>query len=294
MIYKGKVIPSIMEEPTQKKVIEFFKDYQPITVQVPDDPEEQKKLKTMGVDGFIAGKMSARVRKNENLVYRDCLILDLDDVVVSEETLIQTIHKLLSDVSYVLYPTISHVLKGVRYRLVIPLDGAVKEADYKLLVRFFSEKLLKSVLKNVDLSNGTWSQIQLLPVFTQHVHKGQVIIHEIETPFPLSQTLETARNWVVPQTKGKPVKNLNQFKKGGSRYRNATTELFESLVSGGEVGNRNNRIAAITGGLLARAVNVTAVFELVKVANQYFDEPLPEEEVEETFFSISRKELGAD
>ena len=70
--------------------------------------------------------------------------------------------------------------------------------------------------------------------------------------------------------------------------------MFESLVAGCEEGNRNNRIAQIAGGLLARAVDVSAVFELVKVANQYFTEPLSEKEVEATFFSIAKKELKAN
>ncbi|WP_234699952.1 hypothetical protein [Enterococcus faecium] len=64
MIYIGKVRPSIMEPPIDKSIIQFFSEYNPIfseynpiEVVVPDDPEEQKKLKTMGIDGFIAGEM---------------------------------------------------------------------------------------------------------------------------------------------------------------------------------------------------------------------------------------------
>ncbi|KAF1295272.1 hypothetical protein BAU15_04905 [Enterococcus sp. JM4C] len=283
-----------MEEPINKNIIQFFSEYEPKQVVVPVDPEEQKKLKTIGVDGFIAGIMTGLTRKNANLVSRDCLILDLDDVVLTEEAMIQTVHKLLADVSYVLYPTISYGVKGVRYRLVIPLDENVNEADYKLLVHFFSEKLLKNVLKAVDVSNGTWSQIQLLPVLTQFVKREQILIYHRKNKFPLSQTLELAKTWAIPQQKIETKKSFNQFKKGGSRYRNTTTELFESIVAGCEEGNRNNRIAQITGGLLARAVDVSAVLELVRVANQYFTEPLSEKEVEETFYSIARKELGAN
>ncbi|MFS0984295.1 hypothetical protein [Enterococcus durans] len=57
MIYIGKVRPSIMEPPIDKSIIQFFSEYTPIKVDVSDDPEEQKKLKTMGIDGFIAGEM---------------------------------------------------------------------------------------------------------------------------------------------------------------------------------------------------------------------------------------------
>ena len=57
MIYIGKVRPSIMEPPVEQSIIQFFSEYNPIDVVVPDDPEEQKKLKTMGIDGFIVGEM---------------------------------------------------------------------------------------------------------------------------------------------------------------------------------------------------------------------------------------------
>lgn len=301
MIYVGKVRPSIMEEPIEKTVAQFFKEYTPIKVNITDNPEEQKKLKTMRINGFISGKMSALIRKNENLINRDCLILDLDDVVVSESDLIQIIHQKFMKFSYILYPSVSHGLKGVRYRLVVPLDRTVIESEYKLLIHFFSNKVLEGVIQQVDQSNMTWSQIQLLPVLTQFIQQEQIIIHEQELLFPTDDGLEVAKRWAKEYTKDtggvtstKVYKNTSQFKKGGSRYRNTTTELFESIVAGCDEGNRNNRIAQITGGLLARAVDVGMVFELVKVANQHFNDPLSEKEVEDTFYSIAKKELGAN
>lgn len=300
MIYIGKVRPSIMESPIDKSIIEFFKEYDPPKVIVPDDEDGQKKLKTMGIDGFIAGEMKALIRKNENLISRDCLILDLDDVIVSEIDLIDAIKQKLGKFAYVLYPSVSHGLKGVRYRLVIPLDKPVNEQDYKILIYFFSNKILDGIIHNADQSNLTWSQIQLLPVLTQFIKQEQIIIHDEENLFPVSDGLGAAKRWLKDYkqdtgdgTSRKLYKNTSQFKKGGSRYRNTTTELFESLVAGCEEGNRNNRIAQITGGLLARAVDVAVVLELVKVANQYFAEPLSEKEVEATFYSIAKKELSA-
>lgn len=301
MIYIGKVRPSIMEPPIDKSIIQFFSEYTPIKVNVSDDPEEQKKLKMIGIDGFIAGGMKALIRKNENLINRDCLILDLDDVTVSEIDLIAAIKQKLAKFAYVLYPSVSHGLKGVRYRLVIPLDKPVNEQEYKLLIYFFSNKILEGIIHNADQSNLTWSQIQLLPVLTQYIKQEQIIVHDGEKLFPISEGLDTAKRWLKDYkqdadkvTSRKLYQNTSQFKKGGSRYRNTTTELFESIVTGCEEGNRNNRIAQITGGLLARAVDVKAVLELVKVANRYFTKPLSEKEVEKTFYSIARKELGGD
>ncbi|MDT2978486.1 primase alpha helix C-terminal domain-containing protein [Enterococcus casseliflavus] len=301
MIYIGKVRPAIMEQPIDEDILHFFKSYNPIRVEVSDDAEKQKELKTIVVNGFISGEMISLSRKNENVKSRNCLILDLDDVTVSEIDLIAAIKQKLAKFAYVLYPSVSHGLKGVRYRLVIPLDKPVNEQEYKLLIYFFSNKILDGIIHTADQSNLTWSQIQLLPVLTQFIKQEQIIIHDGENLFPKSDGLDAAKRWLKDYkqdtegvTSRKLYKNTSQFKKGGSRYRNTTTELFESIVCGCEEGNRNNRIAQITGGLLARAVDVKAVFELVKVANQYFTEPLSEKEVEETFYSIAKKELGAN
>lgn len=290
MIYIGKVRPSIMEPPIDKSIIEFFKEYDPPKVIVPDDDAGQKKLKTMGIDGFIAGQMTALIRKNDNLIYRDCLILDLDDVIVSEKQLIDSVATELKGLEFVLYPSVSHGLKGVRYRLIVPLDRAVNEKDYRSLLEIFFNRILSKVIRTVDKSNFTWSQIMLLPCITQYSNKDHLLICEDKRKLPVDEVLLYMKDHTAKKRKA-PV---NKFKKGGSRYRNTTTELFESLVAGCEEGNRNNRIAQITGGLLARAVDVAAVLELVKVANSYFTEPLSEEEIEATFFSIANKELSAN
>lgn len=300
MIYIGTVMPSIMEPPKNIAIIDFFKQYQPKKIIFPGDVEEQKKIKTQQVEGMISGEMKALVRKNDNVVSRDCILLDLDDVVVSENDLVEAIYHKFKEIDYVLYPTISHGIKGVRYRLVIPLSQSVGEQGYKLLINFLSNKILNGVIREADQSNTTWSQIQLLPVLTQYVTKEQIIISRGEKEFPTNEVLKSAEQWIKSYkaddggVRTVPLhKNFNQFKKGGSRYRNTTTELFESIVNGCEEGNRNNQIAKITGGLLARAVDVAIVLELVKVANRYFTEPLSDKEVEATFYSIAKKELGA-
>ena len=301
MIYIGKVRPSIMEEPINKSIIDFFSEYKLPELIVPKKVEEQKTLKTTAIDGFIAGEMKALIRKNENVVSRDCAILDLDDVIISESDLVESIKQKFNKFDYVFYPSVSHGIKGVRYRLVLPLSQSVNEQEYKLLIRFLSNKILKGVIHKADQSNTTWSQIQLLPVLTQHVKKEQIIVSKGEELFPVQEALKGAEQWAKDYKADDggvhtvPLyKNANQFKKGGSRYRNTTTELFESIVKGGEEGNRNNRIAQITGGLLVRAVDVGMVLELVKVANRYFTEPLSDKEVEATFYSIAKKELGAN
>lgn len=284
-----------MDEPIDINVIDFFKNYQPLELDVPGNEEEQKRLKTSILQGFISGDMKALVRNNNNLVSRDCLILDLDDVIINEKELIKVIHDKFNKFQYVLYPSISHGIKGVRYRLVLPLDAGVNELEYKLLIHYANNMMLKGIIGQSDSSNATWSQIMLLPTITQCVAYESLIINESDKQLPVIQLLDGADKWNKEHTpQPKNYVNPSRFKRGGHRYRNATTELFESLVVGCGEGNRNNRIAQITGGLLARAVNVKVAFRLVIMANEHFDDPLPIKEVEDTFYSIAKKELGAD
>lgn len=299
MIYIGKVTPPKLREEANRKVIDFLAKYEPQKISVPSDEEKQKNIKTRLLHGFISGEMSDLMRKNENLLTRDCLILDLDDIIVAVDVLKVEINRLFSGFDYALFPSVSNGLKGVRYRLVLPLDKSVQREEYSLIVRFFNERILKGIIGVPDESNVTWSQIQLLPVVTQFNRKEDILINQTGKQLPTDALLAGARTFF----KGKPVSSnaketnftgYNKFKKGSSRYRNTTTELFESLVLGCKEGNRNNRIAQITGGLLARSVNVKVVYALVLFANEHFEKPLPVEEVEKTFYSIAKKELGID
>ena len=293
MIYIGKVKPSLMDEPVDKSIIDFFKQYQPLEIHVPDSKDKQSELKTTVLNGFISGDMKALIRNNNNLVSRDCLILDLDDVVLTEQELIDTIHQKFNKFEYVLYPSMSHGVKGVRYRLIVPLDNTVNESEYKLLVHYANKKLLDGVVGEVDESNYTWSQLMLLPVITQFSSDKNIIINETKKQLPTINLLKGAEVWSkeLKPTEQKFIRPA-YFKSGGSRYRNTTTNLFESLVLGCEEGNRNNLIAQITGGLLVRAVDVELAYKLVLVANEHFNDPLPIEEVNSTFESIARKELS--
>lgn len=290
MIYIGKARPSILESPINKDIMTFFKEYEPRKIKVSEDEEEQKRLKTTVLLGFISGEMQALIRKNENVISRDSLIIDLDNVTVTEGEMIAKLSDKLKQLNYILYPTISHGLKGVRYRLVVPLDHAVNEQEYKCLLNFFFNQTLADIIGEADQSNFTWSQMMLLPYISQYTSGNPILIYE-GANVVTDKLLAHAEQAESSKRQREPS---NPFRKSGSRKRNATTELFESLVVGCEEGNRNNRIAQITGGLLVRAVDVALVLELVKIANNHFIEPLKEEEVEQTFYSIARKELNAN
>lgn len=71
-----------------------------------------------------------------------------------------------------------------------------------------------------------------------------------------------------------------------------TAELFEEVVNGlGETGGRNMALTSFIGGLLFRNVNVKAVYELAKLANDHTPKSLGTNEFDRTFDSMMKKEM---
>lgn len=193
MIYVGKVKPAIMDEPSKLEIIDFFEQYQPQQFDVVAC--NIKELKTEQAKGFISGTMKALIRNNSNLVSRDCLVLDLDDVEVTKDELIESIESKFKKYQYVLYPSISNGVKGVRYRLLLPLNDNVDAQDYKLLIDFFSRKILDDVIGRVDESNQTWSQIMLLPCLTAYNSLDDIHINSSQQKLPVNELINMAKEW---------------------------------------------------------------------------------------------------
>ena len=58
-------------------------------------------------------------RNDENLIYRDLIFLDYDNITLSSEEFKNTVKKALSDYSYIIYPTIKYTEEKPRFRLVV-------------------------------------------------------------------------------------------------------------------------------------------------------------------------------
>lgn len=91
-------------------------------------------------------------------------------------------------------------------------------------------------------------------------------------------------------TRGRPSQiddNINSV-----RQRTATTEVFETIADGlGGQGQRNKRLAALSGALLFRCVKPKLAYKLVCMANENSVDPLPQDEIDRTFESILKREL---
>lgn len=118
---------------------------------------------------------------------------------------------------------------------------------------------------------------------------GSIGLYEFQDKKPVAE----APQWLIEfiQAKSNPTPKSKTGGVSARRYRNRTTELLETLVTGAEIGNRNNTIARMTGLLLTFGVQVKKAWRLIEFMNGNSEEPLDQKELERTFMSICEKEL---
>ncbi|CAI3298376.1 hypothetical protein CIRMBP1239_00537 [Enterococcus cecorum] len=288
MIYIGTVTQPKMNV-IEMPLLAFFRDFKPQEYKVTNLPKEQlETIKKSRLGGFISGEMSQPTRKNENLLSRDAIIIDLDDVKVTEDELLAKFSKLKNE--FIAYPSISNGIKGVRYRLIMPLDKPVTDAKtYKVLVNFISRVLLKEILGEPDVSNQTWSQIMLLPCLTEYNTADKIIVHDGEK-WHLDRLLQQAEKYgYTKQT------NFSQWtsKPNTNNTFNKFKYCLELLAFGTDTGERNNTITKVVGYLFAWNVDVYAIEKLAQFMNLNCEEPLLQDEVTSIVESIGKKHFSS-
>ncbi|MDY2775873.1 MAG: primase alpha helix C-terminal domain-containing protein [Streptococcus infantarius] len=234
----------------------------------------------------ISGKVKkdkddAYRRNDTNLIYRDLVFLDYDNITLSSEEFKATVERAIGDYSYIIYPTIKHTEEKPRFRLVVKPSEPMNKETYKSVVTEIAEKIGLMY----DTASLTWSQLQGLPVtvgksddYVKTVHRGK------DYPVPKYEVTTIKK----ANTKGYSIRSPNERK-------SPTVRIIETLFNGfGEEGGRNNACASFVGMLFNRYVNfdIETAYELTIMANNNTPEPLPEEELDNTFKSIAKKEYS--
>ena len=267
--YKGNLTPF--------EYIAQFKPMKPPENMTIDDFKE--KQAPYCISGKVkAEKSGSYKRSNENLLYRDLIFIDYDDITISPETFKDTVHSVLSDYSYILYPTIKHTHEKPRYRLVVKPDKNLTELDYKETVNHIADLIGLPY----DKTSETYSQLQGLPVTTGEPKEYQKIVHR-GLDYPVPTETHAPRGQVT--TTYTP-------RRGGQR--SITMRVIDTLFDGfGDQGGRNVAVTRFVGLLIGKWVNcdIPTAWELTKVANSVTAEPLPVDELEATFESIVKTEI---
>ena len=267
--YKGNLTPF--------EYIAQFKPMKPPENMTIDDFKE--KQAPYCISGKVkAEKSGSYKRSNENLLYRDLIFIDYDDITISPETFKDTVHSVLSDYSYILYPTIKHTPEKPRYRLVVKPDKNLTELDYKETVNHIADLIGLPY----DKTSETYSQLQGLPVTTGEPKEYQKIVHR-GLDYPVPTETHAPRGQVT--TTYTP-------RRGGQR--SITMRVIDTIFDGfGDEGGRNVAVTRFVGLLIGKWVNcdIPTAWELTKVANSVTAEPLPVDELEATFESIVKTEI---
>ncbi|OHY29956.1 hypothetical protein BI362_06485 [Streptococcus parauberis] len=266
--YKGNLTP-----------FDYIAQFKPMK---PPENMTIEEFKKSNAPYCIAGKVKAEKngtikRNNENLLYRDLIFIDYDDIPVSAETFKDTVHSVLSDYSYILYPTIKHTLEKPRYRLVVKPDKNLTKPDYKETVN----QLADLIGLPFDQTSITFSQLQGLPVTRQEVDQYDRVVN-LGTDFPTIRgqtvtTQATSSNFTFP-----------------SGQLSITMRVINTLFNGyGTEGGRNVAMTKFVGLLLNKYVNcdIEMAYDLALIANENTEPPLTIEELDTTFKSILQAEM---
>ena len=261
---------------------EFIKEFPALEVPEEMDIEEYKKTKApYCISGKVKKDKKGTYRRNDsNLIYRDLIFLDYDNITITSEEFKATVERAIGDYSYIIYPTIKHTEEKPRFRLVVKPSEPMNKETYKPVVTEIAEKIGLMY----DTASLTWSQLQGLPVtvgksgdYVKTVHRGK----DYPVPKYEASTIKKA------STKGYSIRSPSERK-------SLTVRIIETLFNGfGEEGGRNNACASFVGMLFNRYVNfdIATAYQLTVMANNNTPEPLPEEELDNTFKSIAKKEL---
>ena len=122
---------------------EFIKEFPALEVPEEMDIEEYKKTKApYCISGKVKKDKKGTYRRNDsNLIYRDLIFLDYDNITITSEEFKATVERALGDYSYIIYPTIKHTEKKPRFRLVVKPSEPMNKETYKSVVTEIAEKI---------------------------------------------------------------------------------------------------------------------------------------------------------
>lgn len=235
----------------------------------------------------ISGEMVKLEHDANNIVSRDALALDLDDVspkIANFDDLEDEIRGMFN-VAWYLYPTARNGLRGTRGRLIIPLDAPANEEQYEALVYGLTKYLIdQGTLTRADKSSFHFGQLFGLPIRNQfakgnlvRINKGKLFPTESYTAFIKPESPTRARNY--------PTRS------GGQSY---GASLLDRIFNGIPEGERNNSMFELACYCVKIGVqNQTGLLDYLRLINSnYFSPPLGDDELIHVFESARKKVLN--
>lgn len=218
----GKLYNSQNWQTQKVDILDYFKNYQPQFFKLPNRGDEQyknkiKNIKRQQLLSCIVGNLKNGKRSNETLISRSAIALDLDYIDPNITTRSELEHQLnaLINVPFIVYPSVSCYVNGLRFHLIIPFDFNCKsESNYKKVLALYNESLLKNhIITKADSANKNWSQAIALPVvtdlFSENEKKNPIHIFNCDDEFWSKELFEAAVT-MYDNTHRKPQRQASQ------------------------------------------------------------------------------------
>ena len=158
-------------------------------IEIIEDTENKENYKRYKAVQFISGEFSEEehkpiIRNNENLYYRDLIIIDIDEIELNSNQAIDLIKRELQEFKYLLYATLNHTEEKPRFRLVLEPTKKMNESEYKATIIH----VMALLNMNFDEHSFTWSQPQGAPITTKSNSNNYVFIKKLQgNKFPVQQ-----------------------------------------------------------------------------------------------------------
>ena len=219
------------------------------------------------------GNEYQKYRNNDNVIYRDVLVLDYDDIP-NLRPLHDAITDTLKGVAWFWHTTFNHQTESPRIRLYVPLNERVNADDY----RKYTKVLVSKIGHRVDEGSFQPSRAMALPV--KKSNDSFYIFKYNDAPILNVEILEKWSEEIERQTDQSITTNFN---KRDDAY---WSDISFSVAKG----NRNNSLASLIGHLFSRHVNEYIVYSYALLWGQNAcNPPLKEREINATFQSILKK-----
>lgn len=158
-------------------------------VEIIEDNENKENYKCYKAVQFISGEFSEEehkpiIRNNENLYYRDLIIIDIDEIELNSTQAINLIERELQKFKYLLYATLNHTEEKPRFRLILEPTKKMNENEYKATIIY----VMALLNMNFDEHSFTWSQPQGAPITTKSNSNNYVFIKNVQgNKFPVQK-----------------------------------------------------------------------------------------------------------
>lgn len=210
-----------------------------------------------------------KYRANNNVIYRDVLVLDYDDVS-DLKALDEAFKAHLEAFAYFGHTSYNHHTEAPRLRLFIPLNERINGESYRKYTKVIASK----IGHKVDEGSYQPSRAMALPVIKD---KNRAFIYRYnDAPILDCPTLEGWANEFKQEDKPITV----------SYHKKRSAEHWQSVCMGVGAGERNTVLTQIIGYLLRRYVDPSLVYGLAYGWAKQCTPPIEDKEIIKTFKSI--------